>query len=61
MKQLVINGHLTSIRDYDKGHCVPCVADGAIGWTSRMVKYMVEPKGAGTDAGGGGYNHPMLK
>ena len=43
------------------GYCVPCVADGAVGWTSRMVASMVEPEGARTDAGVGGYNHQMLK
>ena len=31
MKQLAINGHLTSVIDCDKGDCVPCVEDGAIG------------------------------
>ena len=31
MKQLVINGHLTLVRDYEKGDCVSCVVDGAIG------------------------------
>ena len=62
MKQLVINGHLTSARDCDKGYCVPCVADGAIGWTSKMVTSMVKPEGAGTaTTGGGGYNHQMFK
>ena len=61
MKQLVINGHLTSKRDYDKGDCVPCVADGVVGWTSRMVVTMAEPEGKGTTAGGGGYNHQLLK
>ena len=61
MKQLVINGHLTSVRDCDKGDFVPCVADGVVGWTSRMVASMVELEGAGTVAGGGGYNHQMLK
>ena len=61
MKQLVINGHLTSMRDCDKGDGVSCVVDGAIGWTSRMVASMVEPEGAGTGGGGGGYNHQMLK
>ena len=61
MKQLVINGHLTSMRDYDKGDCVPCVSDGAFGWTSRKVASMVEPEGEGTVASDGGYNHQMLK
>ena len=61
MKQLFINGHLTSMRDYDKGDCVSCVADGAVGWTWRMVDSMVEPKGAGIGGGGGGYNHQILK
>ena len=61
MKHLVINGHLTSTRDYDKGDCVPCVADGVVGWTSRMVTSMVEPEGSGTPIAGGGYNHQMLK
>ena len=61
MKQLVINGHLTSVRDCDKGDCVPCVADGADGWTSRMVASMVELEGAETVAAIGGYNHQMLK
>ena len=59
MKHLVINGHLTSRRDCDKGDCIPCVADGDVGWTSMMVASMVEPEGAGT--GGGGYNHEILK
>ena len=45
MKQLVINEHLTSMRDCDKGDCVPCVADGAVGRTSRMVTSMVELEG----------------
>ena len=61
MKQLVNNGHLTSARDCDKGDCVPCVANGAVGRTSRMVTSMVELEGAGTTAAGGGYNHQMLK
>ena len=61
MKHLVVNGHLTSMRDYDKGDCVPCVSYGVVGWTSRMVATMVEPEGAGTSDGGGGYNHQMLK
>ena len=61
MKKFVINGHLTSTRDCDKGDCVPCVEDRAVGWTSRMVASMVEPEGAGTATGGGGYNHQMLK
>ena len=61
MKQLVINGHLTSVRDYDKGGCVPCVADGVIGWKSRMVASMVKSEGEGTVAAAGGYNHQMLK
>ena len=61
MKQLVINGHLTLVRDCDKRNCVPCLADGAIGWTSRMVASMVEPEGAGNSDAGGGYNHQMLK
>ena len=60
MKHLVINGHLTSTRDHDKGDFVPYVADGAVGWTSKMVASMVEPEGAGT-SGCGGYNHQMLK
>ena len=55
MKQLFINRHLTL------GDCVSCVADGAVGWTWRMVASMVEPKGAGTGGGGGGYNHQILK
>ena len=49
------------MRDCHKGDCVPCVADGVVGWTSRMVTSMVEPKGEGTGGGGGGYNHQMLK
>ena len=61
MKQLVINGHLTSTRDCDKGDCLPYVADGVIGWTLRMFATLVEPEGAGTDAVGGGYNQQMLK
>ena len=61
MKQLVINGHLTSMRDCDKGDCVPCVADEAIGQTSRMVTSMVELEGSETVATAGGYNHQMLK
>ena len=61
MKQLVINEHLTSTKDCHKGDCVPCVADGAVGWTSRMVTSMVEIEGAGTVAAIGGYNHQMLK
>ena len=55
MKQLFINGHLTS------GDWVSCVANGAVGWTWRMVTSMVEPEGAGTGGGGGGYNHQILK
>ena len=61
MKQLFINGHLTSTRDCDKGDCVPCVADGVVGWTSRIVASMVKPEGVGTSGGGGGYNHQILK
>ena len=61
MKQLVINGHLTSARDCDKGDCVPCVEDRANGWTSRMVASMVEPEGVWTAAISGGYNYQMLK
>ena len=61
MKQLVINGHLTSARDCDKGDCVPCVVDGVVVWTSRMVASMVEPKGEGTATASGGYDHQMLK
>ena len=61
MKQLVINGHLTSVRDCDKGDCVPYVANGAVGWKSRMVTSMIKPEGAGTTGGGGGYNHQILK
>ena len=61
MKQLFINGHLTSMRDCDEGDCVSCVADGAVGWTSMMVASMVEPKGVGIVGGGGGYNHQILK
>ena len=61
MKQLVINEHLTSMRDYDKGDCVPCVADEAVGRTSRMVTSRVELEGAGTVATASGYNHQMLK
>ena len=61
MNQLVINGHLTSVRDYDKGNCVPYVDDGAVGWTSRMVASMVKPEGARTTAIGGGYNPQLLK
>ena len=57
MKQLVINGHLTSTTDCDKGDCIPSIADGDVGWTSRMIK----PEGAGTGAASGGYNHQMLK
>ena len=53
MKQLFINGHLTS------GDWVSCVADGVVGWTWMMV----EPEGAGPGGGGGGggYNHQILK
>ena len=61
MKQLVINGHLTSVRDCDKGDCVPCVANGAVGWTSRMVASMVKLEGAGIATASGGYNHQTLK
>ena len=61
MKKLVINEHLTSMRDCDKGDCVPCVANGAVGRTSRMVTSMVELEGAETVAAIGGYNHQMLK
>ena len=61
MKQLVIDGHLTLVRDCYKGDCVPCVADGAIGWTSRMGASMVELEGVGIVVVGGGYNHQMLK
>ena len=61
MKHLVINGQLTSKQDYDKGDCVPYVADGFFGWTSRMVASMVELEWAGTTGGGGGYDHQMLK
>ena len=57
MKQLFINGHLTS------GDWVSCVADGVVGWTWMMVASMVEPEGArpGGGGGGGGYNHQILK
>ena len=61
MKQLFINGHLTSVRDCDKGDCVSYVADGAVGWISRMVASMVEAKWVETTGGGGGYNHQILK
>ena len=61
MKQLVINEHLTSTRDCHKGDCVPCVADGAVGWTSRIVASMVKLEGEGTIATSGGYNLQMLK
>ena len=61
MKHLVINVDLTSTRDCDKRDCVPCVEDGAIGWTSRMDASMVKPEGEGTAAAAGGYNHQMLK
>ena len=62
MKKLFINGHLTSVRDCDKGDCVSCdVADGVVGWTWMMVASMVEPEGAGPGGGGGGYNHEILK
>ena len=59
MKQLFINGHLTSVGDCDKRDCVSCVANGAVGWTWRMVASMVELEGVGI--GGGGYNHQILK
>ena len=61
MKHLFINGHITSTRDHDKEDCVPFVADGYFGWTSRMFATMVEPEGPGTSPAVGGYNHQMLK
>ena len=60
MKQLLINGHLTSTRDRDKGDCIPCLANGVVGWTWMMVASMVDTEGAGL-GGGGGYNHQILK
>ena len=58
---MIINGYLTWARDCEKGDCVPCVEDGVVGWTSRMVGTMVEPEGGGIANAAGGYNHQMLK